>query len=236
MDPKDELKELIDQTTEHLRYFRDLGVTHIGEATQTEMPKKKIELTSLFGGAEPIPVEQQYAGETLEDIRRDLGDCRRCKLWSTRKNIVFGEGNPKAGLMFVGEGPGADEDASGRPFVGRAGQLLTKMIEAMGFKREEVYIANTPEKEELKPASRFYSARSLSSGPKSSPHWGNPAQQSLLNSSIGITRMRGQFHDYPRIPGIKVMPTYHPAYLLRSPDKKRETWEDLKLVRDFLNE
>ncbi len=246
MNPKDELRELIEHTAEHLRYFRDLGVTHIGEAPQTEMPKKKIELTSLFGSAESVKVEEQYTGETLEDIRRDLGDCRRCKLWSTRKNIVFGEGNPKAGLMFVGEGPGADEDASGRPFVGRAGQLLTKMIEAMGFKREEVYIANTvksrppdnrtPEKEELETCIPFLFRQIAAIRPKVIVALGNPAQQSLLDTKIGITRMRGEFHDYPRISGIKVMPTYHPAYLLRSPDKKRETWEDLKMVRDFLDQ
>jgi len=259
VDPKDELRELIRQAAEHLRYFREFGVTHLEEirepisqqssvaATPTDMPKKIIDsasASSLFG--ESLTIEQQHADETLEDIRRDLGDCRRCKLWKTRKNIVFGEGNPKAELMFVGEGPGADEDASGRPFVGRAGQLLTRMIEAMGYKREDVYIANTvksrppdnrtPEKDELETCIPFLYRQIAAIRPKVIVALGNPAQQSLLNSTIGITKVRGKFQDYSRLPGIRVMPTYHPAYLLRSPDKKREAWEDLKMVRDFLNE
>ncbi len=255
MDPKDELRELIRQAADHLRYFRDIGVTHLEPApprpsvvaTPTDMPKKIIDTSPASGlFAEPLSIEQQHAGETLEDIRRDLGDCRRCKLWKTRKNIVFGEGNPKAELMFVGEGPGADEDASGRPFVGRAGQLLTRMIEAMGYKREDVYIANTvksrppdnrtPEKDELETCIPFLYRQIAAIRPKVIVALGNPAQQSLLNSSIGITKVRGKFQDYPRLEGIKVMPTFHPAYLLRSPDKKREAWEDLKMVRDFLNE
>ncbi|MGE0103418.1 MAG: uracil-DNA glycosylase family protein [Blastocatellales bacterium] len=248
MDPKDELGELIRQTAEHLRYYAELGVTHLEPVPvsipQTEMPKKKIDTPDALFAA-PAPIEQQHADETLEVIRRDLGDCRRCKLCPTRKNIVFGEGNPKAELMFVGEGPGADEDASGRPFVGRAGQLLTKMIEAMGYKREDVYIANTvkcrppenrtPEKDELDTCIPFLFRQIAVIRPKVIVALGNPAQQSLLDTKTGITRMRGSFHDYPRLTGIKVMPTFHPAYLLRSPDKKREAWEDLKMVRDFLD-
>lgn len=248
-DLKSEFEELIRQTAEHLRYYAELGVTHLDQLPepipQTEMAKK-ISTTPAALFEEPVPIEQQQAGETLDDIRRDLGDCRRCKLCPTRRNIVFGEGNPKAGLMFVGEGPGADEDASGRPFVGRAGQLLTKMIEAMGYKREDVYIANTvkcrppenrtPEKDELDTCIPFLFRQIAVIRPKVIVALGNPAQQSLLDTKIGITRMRGSFHDYPRLTGIKVMPTFHPAYLLRSPDKKREAWDDLKMVRDFLNE
>src|SRR5215813_3853724 len=166
MDPREELKDLIAQAREYLRYYSELGLTHIGELsapaptsrlttqltpeTTITMPINKDNETelslfgepSLFGNTASPAAETQYANETLEDIRRDLGECQRCKLWSTRANIVFGEGNPKAELMFVGEAPGADEDATGRPFVGRAGQLLTKMIEAIGLKREDVYIAN----------------------------------------------------------------------------------------------
>jgi DNA polymerase len=199
---------------------------------------------SLFGELAAPMVGTQPVNETLEDIRRDLGECQRCKLWSTRTNIVFGEGNPKAELMFVGEGPGADEDATGRPFVGRAGQLLTKMIEAIDLKREDVYIANVvksrppgnraPESDEVKACIPFLFRQIAAIHPKLIVALGNPAMQALLDTKIGITKMRGHFQDYPRIPGIKVLPTFHPAYLLRSPDKKREAWEDLKKVRAFL--
>ena len=182
--------------------------------------------------------------ETLDDIRRDLGECQRCKLWATRTNIVFGEGNAQAALMFVGEGPGADEDASGRPFVGRAGQLLTKMIEAIDLKREDVYIANvvksrppnnrTPEADEVKACKPFLWRQIAVIKPKLIVTLGNPATQLLLETKIGITQLRGKLQDYARTPGVKVLPTFHPAYLLRSPDKKREAWEDLKQVRAYL--
>lgn len=268
MDPREELKDLIAQAKEYLRYYNELGLTHIGErstpataiitATQIipepaiSMPTQKDNETasslfgepSLFGETASTSAETQSANETLEDIRRDLGDCRRCKLWSTRTNIVFGEGNPKAELMFVGEGPGADEDATGRPFVGRAGQLLTKMIEAIDLKREDVYIANVvksrppgnraPEADEVKACIPFLFRQIAAIRPKLIVALGNPAMQALLNTKEGITKMRGNFKDYPHIPGIKVLPTFHPAYLLRSPDKKREAWEDLKKVRAFL--
>lgn len=211
-----------------------------------EMKKKKAaaEPPTLFGEIAALPVEQQYDNETLEDIRRDLGECQRCKLWRTRTKIVFGEGNEKAELMFVGEAPGADEDATGRPFVGRAGQLLTKMIEAIGLKREDVYIANviksrppnnrTPEKDEIEACSPFLFRQIAVIRPRLIVTLGNPATQELLGTKTGITKMRGEFQDYPRIEGIKVLPTFHPAYLLRSPDKKREAWEDLKRVRAFM--
>jgi DNA polymerase len=199
---------------------------------------------SLFGELAVPAAEEQFANETLEEIRAEMGDCRRCKLWKTRTKLVFGEGNPKAELMFVGEAPGADEDRTGRPFVGRAGQLLTKMIEAIGMKREEVYIANViksrppgnrdPEKDELEACSPFLFRQIAAIRPKLIVTLGNPATQALLGTRTGISRMRGEFQDYPRIAGIKVLPTFHPAYLLRSPDKKREAWEDLKKVRAFL--
>ncbi len=268
MNPHEELRELIIQAREHLRYFRELGLTEIGETVippdfkknepveQTagkdiqllSMPvKKDTAITSpepLSAGSAAQPLEEKYQGETLDDIRRDLGDCRRCKLWSTRTNLVFGEGDPNAALMFVGEGPGADEDASGRPFIGRAGQLLTKMIEAIDMKREDVFIANVvksrppenraPEKDESDACIPFLFRQINAIRPKLIVALGNPAMQSLLNTKEGITRMRGKLADYPRIDGIKVIPTFHPAYLLRSPDKKKEAWEDMKRVRDFL--
>jgi uracil-DNA glycosylase len=268
MDPREELTELIAQAKEHLRYFNELGLTSIGEMSPpaapgvtspqpapepiTTMPMKKENETepalfsepALFGEPSSQAVETQYARETLEDIRSDLGDCQRCKLWSTRTKLVFGEGSPQAELMFIGEGPGADEDASGRPFVGRAGQLLTKMIEAIDLKREDVYIANVvksrppgnraPESDEVKACIPFLFRQIAAIRPRLIVALGNPAMQALLDTKIGITKMRGQFQDYPRLPGIKVLPTFHPAYLLRSPDKKREAWEDLKKVRAFL--
>ncbi len=264
MDPREELTELIREAKEHLLYYRELGLTHIGEeiepAAQGESappPQPTLTMTtkkekpapaapSLFGEISAPAPEEQHANETIEDIRRHLGDCKRCKLWSTRTNIVFGEGNPQAALMFVGEGPGADEDATGRPFVGRAGQLLTKMIEAIGMKREDVYIANvvksrppgnrTPEKDEVEACIPFLFRQIAAIHPRLIVALGNPAMQALLDTKIGITRMRGELQDYPRIVGIKVLPTFHPAYLLRSPDKKREAWEDLKKVRDFLKD
>lgn len=256
MDPREELRELVVQAREHLRYCRELGIAEIGELTrpaQSETPilpmpaKKNTDKATepAFFGEQPArSIEETFAGESLEDIRRDLGDCRRCKLWSTRTNLVFGEGNPKAALMFVGEGPGADEDASGRPFVGRAGQLLTRMIEAIDFKREDVYIANVvksrppqnraPERDESEACIPFLYRQINAIRPKLIVTLGNPAMQAVLDTREGITRMRGRLVDYPRIAGIKVIPTFHPAYLLRSPDKKKEAWEDMKKVRDFL--
>jgi DNA polymerase len=308
MDPRQELIELIKQSREHLRYFRELGLTNVGEdlapsagnqysvkvedssaepatvhtappalhfeaplnalpppssaiseAKSGAQPGRTVEATmttkkdqpatsapSLFGELSASSPEEQHPDETLEDIRLEMGDCKRCKLWTTRTNLVFGEGNPMAALMFIGEAPGADEDASGRPFVGRAGQLLTKMIEAIGLKREDVYIANVlksrppgnraPEKDEVAACIPFLFRQIASIRPRLIVALGNPAMQALLNTKTGITQMRGQFQDYPRIPEIKVLPTFHPAYLLRSPDKKREAWEDLKKVREFLKD
>lgn len=178
---------------------------------------------------------------TLEEIRAVLGDCTRCKLHSTRTNIVFGVGNPKAELMFVGEGPGADEDAQGEPFVGRAGQLLTKMIEAMGVKRKDVYIANVvkcrppdnrfPEPDEVGACEPFLKAQISVIAPKMICALGNAAIRSLLVTKDGITKLRGRLQNYE---GVPVMPTYHPSYLLRNPAAKREVWEDLQMIMAHL--
>lgn len=179
---------------------------------------------------------------SLEAIREDIGDCRRCKLHENRKTIVFGEGNAKARLVFVGEGPGAEEDATGRPFVGRAGQLLDKIIVAIGLKREDVYIANivkcrppgnrTPERDEVATCEPFLWRQLAFIRPDVIVALGSPAFQCLLRTREPITRVRGEWREWN---GIKVMPTFHPAFLLRSPDKKREVWEDMKKVRDYLN-
>lgn len=179
----------------------------------------------------------------LQSIRDEMGDCVRCKLCKGRKSIVFGEGNPSASLMFIGEGPGADEDEQGRPFVGRAGQLLTKMIEAMGFRREDVYIANivkcrppnnrNPEPDEIESCEPFLKKQIGMIRPKVIVALGKFAAQTLLKTPVPISRLRGRFGDYE---GIAVMPTYHPAYLLRSPGEKRVVWDDLKKVMEHLKQ
>ncbi|HKC66230.1 MAG TPA: uracil-DNA glycosylase [Pyrinomonadaceae bacterium] len=200
---------------------------------------------TLFGEITPADEESlPQRNETLEDIRNDIGVCMRCPLCCQgRTNIVNSEGNPKARLMFVGEAPGADEDASGRPFVGRAGQLLNKIIEAIGIKREDVMIGNVnrcrppqnrqPTTEEAKTCKPFLLREIAVVRPDVIVVLGNTAMKNLLDTKEGITRLRGQFQDYK---GIKVMPTFHPAYLLRDPSKKREAWEDMKKVRDYLNQ
>lgn len=180
---------------------------------------------------------------SLEAIREDIGDCRRCKLHEHRKTIVFGEGNPNAKLVFIGEGPGAEEDATGRPFVGRAGQLLDKIIAAIGLKRDDVYIANivkcrppgnrTPERDEVDTCEPFLFRQLAFIKPKIIVALGSPAFQCLARTREPISRARGEWRD---LNGVRLMPTFHPAFLLRSPDKKREVWEDMKKVRDYLNE
>jgi DNA polymerase len=185
--------------------------------------------------------ELPKTSETIEQIRADIGDCTRCPLYAGRTQIVHSTGNLQADLMFVGEAPGADEDAQGFPFVGRAGQLLTKIIESIGFKREEVFIGNInrcrppanrqptlPEAHTCRP---FLLREIAVVRPKVIVVMGNTALHNLLDTKDGITKVRGNFQDYF---GVKVMPTFHPAYLLRDPNKKREVWEDMKKVRDCL--
>jgi DNA polymerase len=197
---------------------------------------------SLFGDIAPVN-ELQTSNETLEDIHGDIGDCKRCGLCEGRTHIVHSEGNPQARLMFVGEAPGADEDAQARPFVGRAGQLLNKIIEAIGMKREEVFIGNinrcrppanrAPMPDEAAACKPFLMREIAVVRPDVIVVMGNTAMKNLLGTKEGITKLRGIFQDYH---GVKVMPTFHPAYLLRDPSKKRETWEDMKKVRDYLKE
>src|SRR6266436_7673544 len=197
---------------------------------------------TLFGDLRPPEPSLLQSSETLEDVWRDIGNCTRCGLCEGRTQVVNTHGNPKARLMFVGEAPGADEDAQGKPFVGRAGQLLTKIIEAIGFKREEVLIGNVnrcrppgnrqPTLEEAAICRPFLFREIAAVQPDVIVVMGNTALRNLLEVREGITRVRGKFQDFR---GIKVMPTFHPAYLLRDPSKKRETWEDLKKVRDYLD-
>jgi DNA polymerase len=191
---------------------------------------------------EPAPAQDVAvapAHESLEAIRESLGDCRRCGLCERRRHIVFGEGSPRARVVFVGEGPGEDEDRTGRPFVGRAGELLTKMIEACGWRREEVYICNVvkcrppgnrdPLPEEVAACRPFLERQLASIAPDVIVTLGKPAAQTLLDRPVAITRMRGRWHAWREIP---LMPTYHPAYVLRryTRETRQEVWDDLQAV------
>ena len=179
--------------------------------------------------------------ETLTGIRTDLGDCSRCPLCMSRTHIVFGEGNPKADLVFVGEGPGFDEDRCGQPFVGAAGQLLTKIIAAMNLSREAVYICNIvkcrppgnrdPQPAEVRQCLPFLKRQLAAINPRVICALGKVAAQTLLETETPISRLRGRFHDFM---GIAVMPTFHPAYLLRNPEKKREVWNDVQQIMQRL--
>ena len=185
----------------------------------------------------------ESAAAALKDVRESLGDCQRCKLAPTRRNIVFGQGNPNARLMFVGEAPGADEDEQGLAFVGKAGQLLTRIIEAIGLRREDVFIANVlkcrppqnrnPEPDEIESCQPFLERQVAVIRPTVIVGLGKFAGQWLLKTAEPISRIRGRVGHYG---GIKVIPTYHPAYLLRNPGAKKEVWDDMKVVRDLLRE
>ncbi len=190
---------------------------------------------SLFDAMDRIP------GDTLLKIRDDLGDCTRCKLHRERNKIVFGDGNPKADLVFVGEGPGHDEDIQGLPFVGRAGKLLTQMIEAMGLQRKDVYICNVvkcrppenraPERDEVSTCSPFLLRQIDAIAPKVIVCLGSVAAQSLLETNRGVSHFRGQWLEFR---GRRLIATYHPAYLLRNPNAKGEVWKDLQKVMAVL--
>jgi uracil-DNA glycosylase family 4 len=196
---------------------------------------------SVASGPTLFEAAERVVGETLEDIRADLGECTRCRLHKTRTKIVFGVGNPKAELVFVGEGPGHDEDVQGEPFVGRAGKLLTQMIEAMSLRREDVYICNVvkcrppenrlPEKDEIVTCSPFLLRQLAAIQPKVICCLGACAAQTMLATNQGISRFRGEWFDFR---GSKLIATYHPAYLLRNPPAKSEVWKDLQKVMTVL--
>jgi DNA polymerase len=230
----------------HLRYYQDLGVTGLSRDAAWRRRRAESEGGGAPEAAEaparaPAGVEEPDA--RLRVVRADIGDCTRCKLHAGRTQIVFGVGNPEARLMFVGEGPGADEDEQGEPFVGRAGQLLTQIIQAMGFTREQVYIANVvkcrppgnrnPEPDEIARCSPFLHAQIAAIDPQVIVALGKFAAQTLLQTETPISRLRGQFHN---LGGREVMPTFHPSYLLRNPAAKREVWDDMKLVMRRLAE
>jgi uracil-DNA glycosylase family 4 len=220
----------------------------VEESTLPKPAQKRPAAPQVVGSGKPfVPLTSsdpslfdaagKLSAETLTQIRDDLGECTRCKLHNTRNQIVFGDGNPKAQLIFIGEGPGADEDAQGLPFVGRAGKLLTQMIEAMGLKRGDVYICNVvkcrppgnrqPEPEEVAACSPFLFRQLDSIKPKVIVCLGATAFQTLLETGRSISHYRGQWLDYR---GYKLLPTYHPAYLLRNPAAKADVWKDLQKV------
>jgi DNA polymerase len=188
-----------------------------------------------------VPVEATPKKDSLQQLAVDLQDCQRCKLSKGRKNIVISRGNPKAELMFIGEGPGHDEDVKGLPFVGKAGQLLDKIVAAMGFARDDVYIANVvkcrppenraPESDEVASCSPFLKRQIDLVAPKIICTLGTHATQTVLKTEARISTLRGEFH---MMDGIPVMPTYHPAFLLRTPEMKRFVWEDMKKICKLL--
>ncbi|HEV2234858.1 MAG TPA: uracil-DNA glycosylase [Terriglobia bacterium] len=206
---------------------------------QTPKPIMPTQRLSLFEAA--VPSKGACERETLEQIREDLGDCQRCRLATTRKTIVFGQGNPHAELVFVGEGPGADEDEQGLPFVGRAGQLLNRMIQFAGMKREEVYICNivkcrppgnrVPEKDEIEMCSPFLLRQIAAIQPRLVCCLGAPAVRTLLGIKEGITKIRGTFYDFA---GTRAIATVHPAYILRNPREEKILREDFEKIRKFL--
>lgn len=248
-------KSLGSEMLEHLRYYRDLGVRMVAAAPRArqrgmaapEAGKREpaegapARRSGVIGPRESLFDEPALAPEDLQTIRTDLGDCRRCKLAATRTNIVFGSGNPHADLMFVGEAPGADEDEQGLPFVGRAGQLLTKIIQAIDMQREDVYICNilkcrppqnrNPEGDEIAACQPFLFRQIAAVRPRVICALGTYGAQILLRTKEPISRLRGHFIDFH---GAKFIATFHPAYLLRNPNEKRKVWEDVQKIRDYL--
>ncbi|MFZ0956590.1 MAG: uracil-DNA glycosylase [Candidatus Sulfotelmatobacter sp.] len=230
------------ETREEMAARKSAVVAPVADSSNYEAHAPKPE----YGVTDPIAA--------LKMIREDLGECTRCKLHKQgRKQIVFGVGNPRAELMFVGEGPGADEDAQGEPFVGRAGQLLNNMIKAMGLQREEIYIANvvkcrppgnrTPEPDECDTCSPFLMRQIAAIMPKVVVALGATAAKNLLAMNSSLGELRGRFYDFkpagvrsndPAWPGARLAVTYHPAYLLRDPRQKGEAWKDLQMVMKYL--
>ena len=241
MNHSDELKQealsIIASMREYIELQKLRGVRSIPCAS----PSATVREDTLPFTAAKNPAHQpaNVKNEQLQAIREEIGDCQRCKLHSSRKNIVFGVGDPNANLMFVGEGPGADEDVQGEPFVGKAGQLLTRIIEAIKMKRSEVYIANVvkcrppgnrdPQDDEIQTCIPFLKKQIDVIQPRIICALGRIATRALLNTQQSLTTLKGRFHELPN--GMKVMPTFHPSFLLRYPEKKRETWEDMQKVQ-----
>ena len=240
-DDRDELRALVGQFKTHLAMRGRSGLLGVVVAEGPTTSGLRKPETPAALEREPEAVGPRPGAEGLKVVRADLGDCQRCKLAPSRTKLVFGVGNPNADLLFVGEAPGADEDAQGEPFVGKAGQLLTKMIEAMGYRREDVYICNVlkcrppgnrnPEPDEVAACEPFLKRQLGAIRPRMIVALGKFAVQCLLRDDSPISRLRGNFRTYE---GIQLMPTFHPAYLLRDPSKKKLAWQDLKDVNAAL--
>jgi uracil-DNA glycosylase family 4 len=223
--------ELIEDLKSYLEYLKGMGIESLPTTTGPGPQTPSSSSDSLASSS------------TLKDIRQEMEGCKRCKLHRTRKSLVFGEGSEKAILMFIGEGPGYDEDIQGRPFVGKAGQLLTKIIQSINLQREEVYIANivkcrppqnrNPEPDEITACRPFLQRQIQAIQPRIICPLGAFAAQSLLQTGEKISALRGRRFD---LNGIRVIPTYHPAFLLRNPERKREVWEDMKKIAEWLKE
>ncbi len=251
-----------EQLATHLTFFQELGVDGVSrdpawrtrpaddggvvdhdrdQESEHDIVEAPALAQSLLGGSVTVTLNADPAVQ-LQQIRDELGDCTRCKLHTGRATLVFGVGNPTADLMFVGEAPGRDEDLQGEPFVGRAGQLLTKIIEAIDLRREDVYIANVikcrppqnrnPEREEVATCEPFLFAQIDAIKPRVIVALGSFAVKTLLqDDKTPISKARGRVYNYR---GAKLIPTFHPAFLLRSPDHKRDVWDDMKKVRSIL--
>jgi len=239
---RDEKQAIVQGLLGHLTWLEDAGIQEVptppgppkraAVPTRTSESRERPEVAAA--SASPSPGASSL---TLPQIREEIGECTRCKLHTGRTKLVFGVGNPNAELVFVGEGPGADEDLKGEPFVGKAGQLLDKMIQAMGMSRAEVYICNVvkcrppgnrnPEPDEIETCSPFLAKQIEAIRPRVLVSLGKVASQVLLNDATPITRLRGRWREAF---GVPLMPTFHPAYLLRSPGEKAKAWEDLKAV------
>jgi uracil-DNA glycosylase family 4 len=264
--------ELRRALVERVRYCQEMGIYDFYRcesaaldetSSSTSQLELREEMAARKSAVAPVIAEDTLASITsnpergvsdpaaaLKLIREDLGDCTRCKLHQGRKQIVFGVGNPRAELMFVGEGPGADEDAQGEPFVGRAGQLLNNMIKAMGLRREDVYIANIvkcrppgnrqPERDECETCSPFLMRQIAAIKPKAMVALGATAAKNLLAISAPMSELRGRWYDFKPAgsdaswPGARLAVTYHPAFLLRDPRQKGEAWKDLQMVMKYL--
>jgi len=240
--------DLIGDLKSYLGYLKRLGIT---EFPLSDSRNEEMDPSSVSPGVETVregglPYCQatisQSGVSNLQEIRSELGNCQRCKLARTRRTLVFGEGNSKASLMLIGEGPGYDEDVQGKPFVGRAGQLLTKILQAIAIQRDEVYITNiikcrppqnrNPEPDEIESCYPFLLKQIQAIQPRIICALGTFASQTLLETDEKITSLRGRAYTFS---GIQIFPTYHPAYLLRNPEKKREVWEDMKKIAKALS-
>jgi uracil-DNA glycosylase family 4 len=237
---REELAELASSLRRHLQRQQRVGIRFV-RPTQFPTISSSVGEDNLLATTDGDLFSETSGilrAESLDELRAAIGDCRRCKLWPGRTHLVFGVGNPNAKLMFIGEGPGRDEDLQGEPFVGRAGQLLTDIItKGMGLCRQDVYIANVvkcrppenrnPEPDEVGSCEPFLKKQIDLVRPEIIVALGKFAVQTLLQSKVPITRLRGSWYTYH---GIKLMPTFHPAYLLRNPGDKKLVWEDIKKV------